>query len=102
EESYGGGLTFVGRRSLQVLFGTTVSRVRTGGVLLDRTFVPFRMSMSPSGWLSRIELFGEVGQDIDVVNVRSGRGGNVTGNLLLRPTRHVSLDLVSSWSWLDV
>jgi hypothetical protein len=43
-----------------------------------------------------------VGQDIDIVNVRSGRGGSVTGNVLLRPTRHLSLDLVSSWSWLDV
>jgi hypothetical protein len=102
DESYGGGLTFVGRRSLQVLFGTTVSRVRTSGVLLDRTYVPFRIAMSPSGWLSRIEVTGEVGQDIDIVNVRSGRGGSVTGNVLLRPTRHLSLDLVSSWSWLDV
>jgi hypothetical protein len=102
EQSYGGGVTFVGRRSLQALFGTTVSRQRTGTVLLDRTYVPFRIAMSPSGVVPRVEVFGELGQDIDVVNVRVGRGGSVTGNVVLRPTRHLTLDLLSSWSWLDV
>jgi hypothetical protein len=102
DQRYGGGLSFVGRRNLQVLFGTTLARVRTADVLLDRTFVPFRIALDPSGWLSRVEVFGEVGQDIDVVNVRVGRGGSAAANVVLRPTRHLTLDLLSSWSWLDV
>ena len=49
-----------------------------------------------------MSLTGEVGQDIDVVNVWVGRGANLQANVVLRFSAHVTLDLLSSWSWLDV
>jgi hypothetical protein len=43
-----------------------------------------------------------VGQIIDIVNVRVGHGADLSLSVVLRPTNHVSLDLLSSWQWLNV
>ncbi|HEY6549174.1 MAG TPA: hypothetical protein VI589_14760, partial [Vicinamibacteria bacterium] len=102
ERGYGGGFALTGRRNLQVVFGVNETRVRTSGVLLDRLYMPFQIALSPTGWLTQLAVAGELGQDIDVVNVRVGRGGAVSASALLRPTRHMSFELLSSWSWLDV
>ena len=102
DRRYGGGLEFVGKRNFQGVFGVVASRVLTGDQLLDRTFVPFSLRVDPSRWLTQVGLSGEVGQDIDIVNVRVGRGGNLQANVVLRPSAHLALDLVSAWSWLDV
>jgi hypothetical protein len=102
DRRYGGGLFFLGRLNLQGRFGVTAARVRTGDVLLDRTFVPFQIQIDPSRWLTRVAVSGEVGEDIDLASVRVGRGGKVTASMVLRPTSHLNLELLSSWSWLDV
>lgn len=102
EQRYGGGVSLTGRRNLQVLFGVTSARELTQRVLLDRLYLPFRISLSPTGWLTQLSVGGELGQDIDLANVRVGQGGEVTAEALLRPTSHLSLELLSSWSWLDV
>jgi Domain of unknown function (DUF5916)/Carbohydrate family 9 binding domain-like len=102
DRRYGGGLEFVGKRNFQGVFGVTSARVLTGDQLLDRTFVPFSLRLDPSRWLTQVGLSGEVGQDIDIVNVRVGRGGNLQANVVLRPSPHLALDLLSAWSWLDV
>ena len=102
DRRYGGGFEFVGKHNLQGVFGVIAARVLTGTQLLDRTFVPFSFRVDPSRWLTQVSLTGEVGQDIDIVNVRVGRGGNLRANVVLRPSPHLTLDLLSSWSWLDV
>jgi hypothetical protein len=100
--SYGGGMGFTGKRNFVGSFGATWATALTGTELLDRTFVPFLLRIDPSRWLTRITVSGEVGQDIDVVNARVGRGGFVTANVVLRPTSHLAVDLLSQWQWLDV
>jgi hypothetical protein len=100
--SYGAGIGFTGKRNLVGSFAATWSTARTGEELLDRTYVPFQLRIDPSRWLTRISVSGEVGEDIDVVNARVGRGGFVSANVILRPTSHLTLDLLSSWQWLDV
>jgi hypothetical protein len=102
EWEYGAGFALTGRRNLQVTFGVNSARIRTAEELLDRVYVPFRIAASPTGWLTEVSLSGELGEDIDVRGVRVGRGGSVTGSALLRPTRHLALELRSAWSWLDV
>jgi hypothetical protein len=91
-----------GRRALDASVGLSFDRVRTGDVLLDRTQVPFHLQLDPSRWLTRVSVTGTLGEEIDLVEARVGRGGNVNANLVLRPTSHLNLDLVSAWSWLDV
>ena len=98
----GGGLEFVGKHNLQGVVGVVYERALTGDRLLDHTFVPFSLRVDPSRWLTQVSLTGAVGQDIDIVNVRVGRGANLQANVVLRPTPHVTLDLLSSWSWLNV
>jgi hypothetical protein len=39
---------------------------------------------------------------MDVVTGGGGGGGLVTATVVLRPTSHLTLDLLSSWQWLDV
>ena len=102
DRRYGFGLEFVGKRNLQGVFGVISARALTGAQLLGRTFVPFSFRVDPSRWLTLVSLSGEVGQDIDIVNVRVGRGGNLQANVVLRPSPHLAFDLLSSWSWLDV
>lgn len=102
DRRYGGGLEFVGKRNFQGQFGVVASRALTGDQLLDRTFVPFSLRVDPSRWLTQVGLSGEVGQDIDIVNVRVGRGGNLQANVVLRPSAHLAMELLSAWSWLDV
>jgi hypothetical protein len=80
----------------------TVERVRTGDALLDRTFVPFLLTLSPAGVLPRISVSGEAGEDVDLVGARVGTGATLSANVVLQPTKHLSLDLRTSWSWLDV
>jgi hypothetical protein len=101
-QDYGATLQFTGKRNFTGSFGARWERARTGTQLLERTYVPFQLQIDPSRVLSRVSVTGEVGQEIDVVNVRVGSGGIVTGNIILRPTSHLTLDLLSSWSWLDV
>ena len=102
DRRYGGGIEFVGRHNFQGVFGVVSERALTGDRLLDHTFVPFSFRIDPSRWLTQVSLQGGVGQDIDIVNVRVGRGANLRANVVLRPTPHVTLDLLSSWSWLNV
>jgi hypothetical protein len=102
ERRYGGGFSLTGRRNLQILVGVNDARVLTSGVLLDRLYVPFSLTLSPSGWLTSLGVSGELGEDIDLASVRVGRGANLTATAVLRPTSHLNLELVSAWSWLDV
>jgi hypothetical protein len=45
---------------------------------------------------------GFLGQQVDFANTRLGRGGSVSARMVVRPTDHVNLDLVSVAEWLNV
>ncbi|HEY0781009.1 MAG TPA: hypothetical protein VGE98_01030, partial [Thermoanaerobaculia bacterium] len=49
-----------------------------------------------------VQVSGYWGDDVDVSNVRSGRGGVVNVAATIRPTDHLELKLNASRQWLDV
>jgi hypothetical protein len=95
-------LTLQGRRNLQAELDLNLDRLRTADKVLPRTQLAYTLLVDPSRWLSRVGLTGFLGQDIDVVNVRTGHGGTVTATATVRPTEHLSLDVNDAFSWLDV
>jgi hypothetical protein len=96
------GIGFLGQRNLYGFMGYNVERVRTGARLLDRRFARALLQADPARWLSRVSLSGFVGDDVDLEGERLGRGGSFTASATLRPSDHLSLEVLSSRSWLDV
>jgi hypothetical protein len=95
-------LSFQGKGNLQGALGLNFDRMLTGSELLNRTQATFNVALTPSRFLAKVGLAGDAGEQIDLVNVRVGRGVDLTATATLRPTSHLGLDIVSSWSWLDV
>jgi hypothetical protein len=77
-------------------------RVRAGTVTLPRQQLVYIVQVSPSQKVSRIELEGFVGQEVDFDNARTGHGANVVLRTTLRPTDHLELQFNDSRRWLDV
>jgi hypothetical protein len=98
----GSGIGVLGKRNLQATVNLNFDRVRTGQDVLSRTQVVLNMFFNPSRRVPRLGLSGSAGEDIDVANVRVGRGANLALEAQLRPTDHLGLDLNSALSWLDV
>ena len=95
-------VNFFGRRNLQGELDLNVDRVRTADRVLPRTQLQYLLQVDPSRRFTRVGLVGFLGEEIDLVNVRVGRGGSVTATATLRPTVHLTLDVNSAVSWLDV
>jgi len=70
--------------------------------ILPRRRLRFQMSASPWSWLTRVELDGAYGKDADFVRARTGHGGQLTFTSTVRPTDHLSLELLADRRWLDV
>jgi uncharacterized protein DUF5916 len=77
-------------------------RVRAGSVTLPRQQLVYTVYVSPSQKVSRIELEGFVGQEIDFDNARTGHGANVVLRTTLRPTDHLELQFNNNRRFLDV
>jgi len=77
-------------------------RVRAGSVVLPRQQLVYTVYVSPSQKVSRIELEGFVGQEVDFDNARTGHGANVVLRTTLRPTNHLELQFNDSRRFLDV
>ncbi|HYK43029.1 MAG TPA: DUF5916 domain-containing protein [Thermoanaerobaculia bacterium] len=77
-------------------------KVKSGGKNLSNTRLVYTFQISPSGVLSNIVLDGDVGQEVDFVNSRVGRGANVTLIGTIRPTAHLALAMNGALSWIDV
>jgi hypothetical protein len=95
-------VNFFGRRNIQGELDLNVDRVRTGDRVLPRTQLAYFLQVDPSRTFTRIGLMGFVGEDIDVGNVRTGHGANVTVMATIRPTVHLTLETNSALSWLNV
>jgi hypothetical protein len=96
------GVFVQGRKNLTAELDLNLDRVRTGNKVLGRTQLAYFVQVDPSRRFSRIGVQGFIGEDIDVVNVRTGHGAQIVGFATLKPTDHLSLDLNSALSWLDV
>jgi hypothetical protein len=96
------GLVFLGRRNLQGFVGVAFEKLRTSGVLLPVTRVPFRVQVDPGRLVPQVSLSGFGGEDVDLVGVRVGTGADLLLTLSLRPTDHLTLEAVSELSWLNV
>jgi hypothetical protein len=70
--------------------------------ILPRRRFRTTLSASPWPWLTRVQLDGTYGLDVDFVRARHGHGGPVTFNATVRPTDHLAIDLLADRRWLDV
>jgi hypothetical protein len=90
------------------LLGTTMQlnyeydQILVGGKLLPRNEVVYFASVNPGALVSRIDLSGSAGQQIDFENARTGTGFDAALGVTARPTPHLELQLNESLRWLDV
>jgi hypothetical protein len=96
------GILLLGRRNLTANVQLQLRRERTADRLLSFTRLSYLVQIDPSRRFTRVGASGFAGQDVDVFNVRVGRGFSVTAFATVRPTDHLTLDVNSALSWLDV
>lgn len=77
-------------------------QILVAGKLLSRNGLVYSVSMTPGVIISRIDLSGSAGQQIDFDNARTGTGFDATLSAKLLPTPHLELALNESLRWLDV
>jgi hypothetical protein len=85
---------------LQLRYQT--DRIRAGAKTFPRHQLQFFQRISPSRRLTQIGIDGYVGQDVDFVNVRVGRGGNVNLNATINATDHLVFNMIANTTWLHV
>ena len=71
-------------------------RTRAGDVLIARQQFGYTLQFSPSRRIAYLSLDSNVGQDIDFANARPGHGITINLQATLRPTDHLSLDLLEN------
>jgi hypothetical protein len=96
------GVFVQGRRNLVAEIDLNLDTVLTAGRLLSVTNLSYFFQVDPSRRFPRIGANGFLGEDVDLAGARVGRGGSVTAFATLRPDDHITLELNSGFSWLDV
>ncbi|HQR45114.1 MAG TPA: DUF5916 domain-containing protein, partial [Thermoanaerobaculia bacterium] len=97
------GVALQGRWNLQVnLMPHLRDKVRTGDVVFDQTFLRFNALVQPGRVVPQLTVTGQVGQSVDVVNVRLGNGGSLTAGATMRPFDRLELEANSQFEWLNV
>jgi hypothetical protein len=96
------GVLLLGRRNLQANLQLQLRRERTADRLLSFTRLSYIVQIDPSRRFTRVGASGLAGQDVDVFNVRVGRGFSVNAFATVRPTDHLTLDANGAISWLNV
>ena len=77
-------------------------RVRSGDRTFARRQVGYAVRFSPSLTVAHLEVRGTVGEDIDFVQTRLGRGATVNLSADFNPTQHLSLSFVQNQRWLHI
>ena len=95
------GISFAGRRSLQGEVDYIFSTERVGDKLLRKNLWSINLQLAPSRLFGQVSVTGEVGDEIDYANVRSGHGGAFTLSSRLQPQDHLELRLDEALSWLN-
>jgi len=70
--------------------------------VLPRRRITWVLQASPWSWMTRVNLDGTYGKEVDFARARNGHGGTVNFTSTLRPSDHVQIDLIASRRWLDV
>jgi hypothetical protein len=77
-------------------------RIRAGDQTFQRHQVQFYQRISPSRRIQQIGVDGNIGQDVDFVNIRPGRGGSFNIYAAINATNHLAFELIDNTSWLNV
>ncbi|HVT05558.1 MAG TPA: DUF5916 domain-containing protein, partial [Thermoanaerobaculia bacterium] len=99
EVSFGTG--FDAKHSINGRFRMSYVRVRSGTETFPRRQLVYSLSASPTGFLTAA-VSGWVGEEVDFIRSRLGRGANVRLSATLRPNDHLSFGLSSSLLFLNV
>ncbi|HMB55300.1 MAG TPA: DUF5916 domain-containing protein [Thermoanaerobaculia bacterium] len=96
------GFGLDGRWSSFVRIRGAFDRVESGGELFDLEKLHYTVELTPSRKVSRLQLFGDWGDQVDFANDRLGSGGTVSMRADLRPTDHLQLELQADRRWIDL
>jgi hypothetical protein len=77
-------------------------RVRAADQTFPRQQFNFYQRISASRRLQQIGVDGFLGQDVDFVNVRPGRGGSINLYAAINATDHLVFELIDNTHWLHV
>jgi hypothetical protein len=77
-------------------------KVRAGEKTFDRTRLIYEVNGSPSRVFNRVGINGDVGEQVDFANSRSGDGATINLFAVVRPTDHLELRFDGSRRWLNV
>ena len=77
-------------------------KVRAGDRTFDRTQLIYQIELSPSSMFNRVGINGNVGEQVDFDNSRSGDGATIVAFAVVRPTDHLELRFDGSRRWLNV
>jgi len=77
-------------------------RFRVQGKVIPREYMSYFVTVDPPRWISRLQITGHAGEDIDFANARPGHGGEVVVTATIRPTDHLALDFVGDRQWVNV
>ena len=77
-------------------------RVRAADRTFPRHQIDFYQRISPSRVFQQVGIDGSVGQDVDFVNTRPGRGGSINLYAAINATDHLVFELIDNTQWLHV
>jgi hypothetical protein len=78
------------------------THLRAGDTLFKRNQFAYYVNLNPTRRLQNVGANGFFGQDVDIDNVRLGRGGTINANASISATDHLMFDLIANTSWLHV
>jgi hypothetical protein len=78
------------------------THIRAGDDLFKRNQFAYYVNVNPTRRLQNVGANGFFGQDVDIDNVRLGRGGMINANASVSATDHLVFDLIANSSWLHV
>jgi hypothetical protein len=103
ESSIAAGVAFDGRWGLTgSLAYHGRDQTRLGGELLDARSIQLDVGLQPARRVPRLGLSVALGDALDVVNARVGRGGHLGLEASLRPTDRLGVELNGEREWLDL
>jgi hypothetical protein len=78
------------------------THLRAADQLFKRNQFGYYLNLNPTRRLHNVGANGFLGTDVDLDNVRLGRGGTLNANVSVIATDHLVFDLLSNVSWLHV
>lgn len=97
-----GGIGADGKFRSFIRFRYAYETIRNEEDVFQRHQLLYNINFAVNKVLTQLYVNGSVGQDIDFVNARLGRGANVSFGGSLRASEHLRVDLTNSVRWLNV